>query len=310
MNDLRGKVAVITGASSGIGAATAIECARAGMHVCLGARRKDKLERVAAEARALGVKAMVVELDVCDAAACERMVDACVRELGGVYCVYANAGYGEEIGVLDMTDAQLRQMFETNFFGSLNIIRPAVRRMKAQPLPTGAGRTDLRGHVLICSSCLAQLSIPYYGVYSATKAAQHHIGRAMKLELEREGIAVTTIHPIGTKTEFFETVEQRAAAAKAGSGGKAKLISHSPDTFMQTPQYVARLTVRALRRPRGEVWTGPMGAFVRFGMSVLTLLPGLADVCLRGMVTRRLKQVEREAAMSATPRLSSEAGSR
>lgn len=285
MIDLRGKAIAITGASSGIGAATAIECARAGMNVMLGARRTDKLAAVVDRIRAIGPtagRAALFELDVCDAGACSRMIDECVRQFGGIYSVYANAGYGEEVPILDMTDESLRRMFETNFFGSLNVIRPAVARFAPEPARPG----EPRGHVLICSSCLAQLSIPCYGAYSATKAAQHHVGRAMKLELEPQKIAVTTVHPIGTKTEFFVSVEDKA---KAMNGHGTKLISHSPDAFMQSPEYVARLTVRSLRRPHAELWTGPSGYFVRFGMAVLTMCPGFADMCLRGMVRRRAR---------------------
>lgn len=281
MVKLQGKPIVITGASSGIGAATALACARAGMPVVVGARRKERLEDLCRTIERAGGSARAMELDVRDAAACRAMVDLCVREFGSIYGVYANAGYGEEVGAIEMTDAAVRDMFEVNFFGSLNIIRPAVEAMG--PV-AGEGGRGWRGHVLICSSCLAQLPIPYYSVYSATKAAQHHLGRAMKLELEGARIAVTTIHPVGTKTEFFTTVERRSVA----NGKQSKLLSHSPELFMQTPEFVARKTVRALRRPHSELWPGLMGNFTRFGMSVLTMWPGLGDMVLRGMVKRRV----------------------
>ncbi len=104
------------------------------------------------------------------------------------------------------------------------------------------------------------MPIPYYGVYSASKAAQHHIGRAMRLELQPYGVNVTTVHPIGTKTEFFDQVKTKA--------GSAELIEHSPDMFMQTPDFVAACTVKVMRHPKPELWTGVTGQFVRFGMAV------------------------------------------
>lgn len=276
---LTNKPIAITGASSGIGAATALACAKAGMPVALAARRMDKLQDVAERIRAIGGRVIVSQVDVTKQADCDRFIDETVTAFGSVYAVYANAGYGLEAPVHAMSAAQMREIFETNFFGTLNIIRPAIPHlMKARA-----------GHILICSSCLARMPIPYYGAYSATKAAQHHAGRAMRLELEPFGIAVSTIHPIGTKTEFFDQVKAKT--------GAAELIEHTPDTFMQKPSFVAACTVKCLRRPRAEVWTGITGRFVRFGMSVTALLPRIGDVFVRGMVKRRLAQAERLAAL-------------
>jgi short-subunit dehydrogenase len=270
--DLRGKPIVITGASSGIGAATAIACAAAGMPVVLGARRVDKLEAVAARIRGAGGRVVVQACDVVHREDCAALVETCVREFGSIHAVYANAGYGIERSVIDTTDDEYRAIFETNFFGSLNVIRPAVAHMRK----AGAG------HVLLCSSCLAKVSVPFYAAYSATKSAQAHIGRAMRLEMAGTGIEVSIVCPIGTRTEFFDTVQ-----AKGGTDDS--LVQHTPEGFKQSPDFVAALTVRCLRRPIPEVWTGFKGRFVRFGMSVMTLWPWLADMSLRGMVARRQK---------------------
>ncbi len=275
--NLSARPIAITGASSGIGAATALACARAGMPVALGARRKDKLDELVARIEREGGRAVAMALDVRDAKACEAFVRLCVDRFGSIYAVYANAGYGEEVAIDAMSDERLREMFEVNFFGTMNVVRPALGAMLGQTV-AASDRTP-RGHVLICSSCVARQTLPYYGAYSATKAAQHHVGRAMKLELESKDIAVSTVHPIGTRTEFFESVEER-------SGG-TKLVSHSPSFFMQTPEYVAERIVRCLKRPKAEVWPGVLGKFVRVGMAVLTVFPGLADLVLRGMVKRR-----------------------
>lgn len=275
--DLRDKPIAITGASSGIGAATALACARAGMPVALGARRIDKLDALVNRIRAGGGRAIAIQMDVAVPEQCKALIEATVAEFGSLYSVYANAGYGVEKPVHEMGDAEIRAMFEVNFYGTLNTIRPAIEHMrKVSPLP-GESR---RGHVLICSSCLGKMFLPYFSVYSATKAAQNHIGRSLNLELRPEGIAVSTIHPISTKTEFFETAERLSA--------NGSMIAHSPDMFTQTADFVASRTVACLRRPRPEVWTGFAGHFVRFGMSVNTLMPRLADLTLYGMVKRRL----------------------
>lgn len=271
--DLAGKTIIITGASSGIGAATAIACAKAGMPVALGARRLDKLAQVVRQIESTGGKAIAVETDVVDPASCKRLVESALDRFGSVYAVYANAGYGEEMAMDVMSDERLRAIFETNFFGTMNLIRPGLDAIRRNPGPQ-------RGHILICSSCLARMSIPYYGAYCATKAAQAHIGRAMKFELAPEGIFVSTVHPVGTKTELFDLI-----AAKNGG----KLIQHSPDRFMQSPSFVAAKTLACLRRPHSEVWTGFTGKFVRFGMAVCTCLPGMGNLVLDSMVKRRLK---------------------
>jgi short-subunit dehydrogenase len=267
--DLTGKPIVITGASSGIGEATALACARAGMPVVVGARRLDRLTNLVERIRADGGKAQAMVCDVTKPQDCAALVAMCVEKFGSVYAVYANAGYGMEASALETTDEQYRHIFETNFFGTLNTVRPAVAQMR---------QARTRGHVIICSSCLAKATVPYYGAYSATKAAQAHIGRAMRLELEPEGIAVSVVCPIGTKTEFFEAMHDV---------GKVSDVEHTPESLKQTPAFVAERIVKCLHRPRAEVWTGFKGWFVRFGMSVLTLAPGLADTSTRGMVKRR-----------------------
>jgi len=275
--DLRNKPIAITGASSGIGAATAIACARAGMPVALGARRIDKLETIVKQIRSEGGRAIAVPMDVAVPEQCTALIDATVAEFGSLYAVYANAGYGVEKPVHEMVDAEVRAMFEVNFFGTLNTIRPAIIQLRKESLSPGE---RCRGHILICSSCLGKMFLPYFSVYSATKAAQNHIGRSMNLELRPEGIAVSTVHPISTRTEFFETAEKLSA--------NGSMIAHSPEMFTQTAEFVAKRTVACLRRPRPEVWTGFAGHFVRFGMSFNTLFPAIADLTLYGMVKRRL----------------------
>jgi len=261
--DLTGLPIAITGASSGIGMATAIACARAGMPVALAARREEKLASVADRIRAEGGKAIVVRTNVDSPEDCAALVERTVAEFGSIYSVFANAGYGAETPIATTSDADLRAMFETNFFGTLNTIRPALPHM----LKAG------RGHVLICSSCLSKFALPWHTVYSATKAAQDHIGRGLLIELKPRGVAVSTVHPIGTTTEFFEQAAVRSHKGGPGPAPNAAQI-RTPDFMMQPPERVAKAIVRSLRRPRGEVWTSLP---VRMGFAFLTAFPGLRD---------------------------------
>jgi short-subunit dehydrogenase len=264
--DLKGKPIAITGASSGIGLATAVACARAGMPVVLAARRLDKLHAGVAMIRAAGGSAIAVACDVEKPADCDALIERTVAEFGSIYSVFANAGYGIESGVLETPDVAIRAIFETNFYGTLHTIRPAIARM------TQAGK----GHVLICSSCVSKLGIPKLSAYSATKAAQDHVGRALRVELLGSGIRVSTVHPIGTSTEFGSSMR-----AKSGSDD---LFKRTPSMFMQTPETVASAVVRCLRRPRGEVWTSlPTRLFA----GVCVAFPGVADMVLRAKFKER-----------------------
>lgn len=267
--DLTGRPIVVTGASSGIGAATAVACAQAGMPVVVTARRAEKLDAVVERIRSLGGRAEAVAGDVADPEDCARAVARCVEAFGSVYSVFANAGYGLERPAHEVTDEELRAIFEVNFFGTMNTIRPALPHMIAAR----------SGHVLICSSSIALIMIPRYAPYTATKAAQHHFGRAMRMELAPKGIRVSTVHPVGTRTEFFDTAHER-------SGG-ATLLDRRPGRFMQPPEVVARAVVRALRRPRPEVWTSVPA---RLAIQFSALSPRLTEAVVSRLARRRARR--------------------
>lgn len=266
--DLTGQVIAITGASSGIGAATALACARAGMDVALAARRVDRLEKLAGEVRAMGRRAICVACDVNRDDDVQRLVDETLAQLGRLDVAYANAGYGINRPVLETSDAQFRAIFETNFFGTIRLIRAAAPAMRR------AGR----GHLLICSSAASEIAPPGYGAYAATKAAQDSLAQALRAELRDANIFVTSVHPVGTTTEFLDRVADDLGHPMAGN---------TPGAFTQTVETVARAIVRSIRqeRPKAEVWPQPLARFVLgFG----TAFPGLtAWALLRNQRGRR-----------------------
>lgn len=268
--DLRGRPIAITGASSGIGLATALACAKAGMPVALAARREEMLKDAVGRITAAGGKAIAVRCNVDDRRDCQQLVDETRAAFGGLYAVFANAGYGFEAAVDDTSDDQLRAIFETNFWGTMNTVRPALEHMKQ------AGR----GHILMCSSCLSKIGMPYYASYSATKAAQDHFARGMRHELSPAGIHVSSVHPIGTRTEFFEKSNQRSRDARLSIG--------TPDAMLQSPDVVARAIVRCLQRPRGEVWTSTR---MRYLLALSVLAPQMTDRIIGRMIRKRREQV-------------------
>lgn len=237
------------------------------MFVALAARRADRLDDVVRSISAAGGRAIAIACDVTKPNDCGKLVDRTVSEFGSIYSIFANAGYGIEGPTHEITDEDWRAIFETNFYGTLFTIRPALRQMLAAK----------RGHVLICTSCVAKSGVPYLAAYTASKAAQDHIGRAMRLELEGTGVKVSTVHPIGTVTEFSKVVKQK-------SGDKR--FAETPSALKQTAEHVASTIVRCLRkeRPAGEVWPSLAARFI-FGAG--TMFPGLADVILRRHLAKK-----------------------
>jgi len=130
------------------------------------------------------------------------------------------------------------------------------------------------GHLLMCSSCLAKFTLPFFSAYSATKAAQNHFCRAMRLELARYKIEVSSVHPITTTTEFFEVSNQLSGKADNTS----TVPDHASKMFVQPPERVARAIVRCLRNPRPEVWTSHI---VRSVAGVMTAFPRFFDLVVR-----------------------------
>ncbi len=240
--DLNGKAIAITGASSGIGKATALACARAGMPVTIAARRRDKLQALAAEIEDLGGKVHIVEADVSSEPDCQAVIDQTVSHHGSIYAAFANAGYAFERDIMDTPDQMIRDLFEVNFWGSLWTIRAAVRAITEQSAHSPSG------HVLMCSSCLSHLPIPWHAPYTASKAMQFHFSRALQVELAQTGIHVSTVHPIGTRSELRDRMREV-------NEGKDVMAGHSNARFMQSAEHVANCIVRGLRRPRPEIWT-------------------------------------------------------
>ena len=269
-DNLAGRVIIITGASSGIGAATAVQCAKAGMDVLLCARREDRLAAVAEQVRQLGRRAITVAGDIADADMPATLLDAASRELGRFDVVLANAGYGAEAAMLAYSMDETRRMFEVNFFSAVDLLRQAATRLIELGQP---------GHLLMTSSCLARFALPLHGAYCATKAAQHQVCWAMRSELHEHGIHVSSVLPITTTTEFFE-VSARNGGRQATPGMTPK---HAPKFFTQSPETVAQAIVRCLRKPRAEVWTSHT---VRFAAGLMTMFPSLAERLARHHLRR------------------------
>jgi short-subunit dehydrogenase len=251
-------VVVITGASAGIGKALAELLHARGARLVLAARRLDRIEALNQQ---LGGKHFVVQTDVADPAQCATLIQRTIEHFGRIDTLVCNAGYGVLRKVADSSPDEILRMFQTNVFGTTDCIRPAVPVMQSQEI-----RAGWRGQVMIVSSAVARRGLPYFGVYSATKAAQLSLAEALRVELKPDRIAVTSVHPIGTETEFGD------AAKKAGNNAVG--IQRINGEVRQSAETVARKMVKAIEKPRPEVW--PF-APSRWAVSVGTLIPGLVD---------------------------------
>jgi NADP-dependent 3-hydroxy acid dehydrogenase YdfG len=189
MQDLTDKVVAITGATAGIGAATARALAAEGANVVLGARREERLAELAEE---LGDRAAVVTMDVRDPEASVQLVATAVERYGRLDALVANAGIGAYGGIMDLSDEQLRVMMDTNIAGTVWPIRAAVPRILA------AGGGD----IVIVASVAGLRGGGDEAVYAATKFAQVGLAGGLDRELREQGIRVSTLCPGGVATEF------------------------------------------------------------------------------------------------------------
>ena len=184
-------VFLITGASSGIGAATARRAAASGYRLVLAARREEKLRALADE---LGgpERALALRCDVSEWADQERVVARALEAFGRLDVAFANAGFGAARGFLRSTPEHWRAMVLTNVYGAALTVRAALPALK-----------DSRGHLLLTGSVAGRRALPG-SLYSCTKFAVTAMGEAARLELDGSGIRVTLIEPGVVDTPFFD----------------------------------------------------------------------------------------------------------
>jgi NAD(P)-dependent dehydrogenase (short-subunit alcohol dehydrogenase family) len=199
---LDGKVTLVTGASSGIGAALAAGLAQAGARVVLAARREDRLQALAARIREAGGAAIAARMDVTDPASVAAAFEAAEKELGTVQVVVNNAGVAEPKRFLKTDRESVQRVTDTNWFGVWNVCQEAARRMVA----AGVG-----GSIVNVASILGLGAGVGYAAYSSSKAAVIHLTRSLALEFARQKIRVNAIAPGWFLTEM--TPDYLASAA-------------------------------------------------------------------------------------------------
>lgn len=231
------RVVLITGASSGIGAATGRELARRGDAVVLMARRGDRLEALAGEIEAAGGRALAVAGDVTQADDRARVLRRIDETFGRLDVLINNAGGARASLTENAAEEDIRLMFELNVIAPIELTQLALPALRAS-----------RGLILNVASLAAKVSTPPVGIYSATKFALAGWSEALRRELIGSGVRVTVVNPGPIRTEFADV---------AGIGNAA---------FMQVtvpPERVALAIARMVERPRREIavpsFLGPAG---------------------------------------------------
>lgn len=213
------RVIVVTGASTGIGAATAELFARNGWAVVLAARSQDKLEKLVADINAAGGKALAIPTDVTVKSDIDNLVQKTVEKFGRIDVLVNNAGVGIS-GTLDTVDLQkLKYVFELNVFAALTLLQAVVPLMKAQRA----------GVIVNVSSIVESTPVIYTAGYGASKAALSYFSQSAAIELASYGIDVIKVVPGNTETEFEhnklragEFVSKDAILAKTGAFAPVK----------------------------------------------------------------------------------------
>lgn len=187
-----GKVAVVTGSSRGIGAATAKRLARDGYAVTVNCEKnRDLAAAVVRDIEAAGGQAIWVQADVSDPAAVRRLFDETERAFGGVDVVVSNAGIMRLAPFSAMSDADFNRMLDVNQKGSFLVLREAAKRVRDG------------GRIIALSSSITQLRSPTYGPYAATKCAQEMFANVLAKELEGRQISVNAMAPGLVNTTLF-----------------------------------------------------------------------------------------------------------
>ena len=251
-------VAIITGASSGIGAETAAAYAAKGYAVALAARREDKLQAVAERCRQAGGGediALVVPTDVTRNEQVTALVAAVMDRFGRIDAMVNNAGYGQFGRVHELTERDLRDIFEVNFFGAFFGCRAVAPIMIEQK----------RGHIFNISSVIGRVGSPFHGSYSASKFALSGLTEAMRIELRPFGVHVTDVCPALTETEFFDHVRDGEVRQRSDYLRRSKKMP---------PAVIARRIVRRTGKYTPKMVFTAGGRFLIF---LATVWPRLAD---------------------------------
>ena len=225
----KNKVILITGASSGIGRATAIEFAKLGSNIVLVARKKDKLEKVADELKKFSISTLVCQCDVSKKDQVKEMSKTVLEKFDTVDVLVNNAGFAIYGSVYDLTIDEIESQMETNYFGMIYCIKNFLPSMISKK----------SGHIVNVASVAASFGLPGIASYCASKFAMLGFSEGLKHELKDTGIGITVVSPIMVRTSFFDHTSFE------------KMPKYSPTSL--SSETVAKTIVKAANSPRLEI---------------------------------------------------------
>ncbi|WP_164701099.1 SDR family NAD(P)-dependent oxidoreductase [Modestobacter sp. KNN46-3] len=232
---LQGKVALVTGASSGIGEATAIALAEAGAAVAIGARRKDRLDALATKLRDDGARVLQLDLDVTDERACTAAVARTREELGGLDVLVNNAGVMLLGTIVGADPEDWRRMIDTNVLGVMYMTHAAIEGMVEQG----------SGDVVNMSSVAGRTARKGAGVYNASKWAVNAFSESLRQEVTGRGVRISLVEPGAVATELTDHITQPEAkrASQEMAAGMTRLqaedIARAVLYVVSQPSHVA-----------------------------------------------------------------------
>jgi short-subunit dehydrogenase len=256
-NTFRDKVAIVTGASAGIGKSLAVRLASQGAKLVLAARRADRLEQVAVECRQRGGEALVFPTDVSDEAQCKALMEKCIDKFGKLDLLINNAGLAVSALFDEFPDLHLfKHTMDVNFYGAVYCTYYALPHLKQS-----------KGRIVAISSVGGKAAIPYNTPYCASKYAMHGFYDSLRMELSAHNVSVTVVCPYWVVTEFHEAQMDKNGVPR-GARGRAIYTNK-----MMTADRCAEITLRAAAKRRREALMGP-GALTVW---LKVLAPGFLD---------------------------------
>jgi len=259
-------VMLITGASSGIGAATAQLFARHGYRVVLAARREERLRSLADKIHTEGGHALPVRVDVTELDSIKIMVDQSLKTFGQIDLLFNNAGFARQKWLEEMApDRDISLQSGVNLLGLIQVTRAVLPSMIQ----------CRHGHIINMSSMAAFVAPPTYTVYSATKYAVRGFSEALRREVSVWGIKVSTIYPASVDTEFSLHTE---------ANYQSDFLY--PKAFRLSAEKVAQTILRVARSPKRDVILPRMMVFAKW---LNIFLPGWIDA----MIERKFIRPER-----------------
>jgi short-subunit dehydrogenase len=234
------QVVIVTGASAGIGKSLALQLADQGAWIVLAARRKDRLEQIAAECRTRGGKALAIPTDIAKETQCKTLVEQTIQEFGRLDMLINNAGFAtvalfEELPNLDL----FKRTVDVNFYGNVYPTYYALPHI-----------SQSQGRIVSISSIGGKLAVPGNSSYVASKFAINGFFDSLRMELAQAGVSITVIYPSWVVTEFHESMLDKDGKQRGKEGRKIY------NNKMMTAEECAQIILKSSAKRKREVLMG------------------------------------------------------